>query len=497
MWLYLTALVIVSGYLYLQNKWQYWKRRGIPGPTPTISGMGHSVELFKFNNETGVDKWKKECGEIYGLFFLWTQPALYVEDTEIIKEICVKQFNRFSTRGRSRTNTAFGKMSKDFMTVIEGHAWKRQRTTITPFFSGARLMEMTPILNNAIKKVMKDFIDPAIVAGESLDTKNFAQEYAMTAIMGSGFSIDPMENPQFMKSAMQHGRAFIDISLWKSFGMTVIPEFIRFYFNMIPFPKTTDKWLRELTSSLVAGAKEARSTGKKVRPDFVSLMTEHIISDKQSQSATKGFTHEELVAQSVLFILAGFNTTSDVLKFVLYALTMNPDVQEELYQSIQEEVKGDLTYDAAKKLKFVDAVIKETQRFYTIAPFLIRECDEDTVVKGIQIEKGIQVFFNLEAIHMNEQFYKEPKVFNPHRFDGHESNTLQDEHWYGFGNGPRACPAVRWAFLAMKIMIVNIVRNYKIVKTDKTLEPHEWKMGIQGIVLGPDKPLLVGFERRS
>ena len=32
-----------------------------------------------------------------------------------------------------------------------------------------------------------------------------------------------------------------------------------------------------------------------------------------------------------------------------------------------------------------------------------------------------------DLIHKNEQFYNEPEKFNPHRFDGQESNTLQEK----------------------------------------------------------------------
>ena len=128
------------------------------------------------------------------------------------------------------------------------------------------------------------------------------------------------------------------------------------------------------------------------------------------------------------------------------------------------------------------------------------------------------VMYSAEAIHYSDQFYKDPQVFNPHRFDGAESNTLQDDHWYGFGVGPRACPAVRleyfeikfshdfyhhliqtffrWAFIAMKIFIAEMLLKYKVVRTDKTLDRKEWEIAFVGQSLGSSKPLLVGFERR-
>lgn len=36
------------------------------------------------------------------------------------------------------------------------------------------------------------------------------------------------------------------------------------------------------------------------------------------------------------------------------------------------------------------------------------------------------VMYSGEAVHYSEQFYKDPEIFDPHRFDGAESNTLQD-----------------------------------------------------------------------
>ena len=66
---------------------------------------------------------------------------------------------------------------------------------------------------------------------------------------------------------------------------------------------------------------------------------------------------------------------------------MNPVLQNELFECIQKVVKGEVTYESLKNLKLLDATVKESQRLCTTAPMLGRECDEDTVVKGIPIEK--------------------------------------------------------------------------------------------------------------
>jgi len=499
MWLYLTIGLLCLGYLWILNRWQYWKRRGVSGPTPSILGMGNSKELFAFNRDTGMGKWIKDHGETFGLYFLWIKPTLIVSDPEIVKEICVKQFSRFTTRGRDASQKIFGKMSNDFMTVLEGKRWKRLRSSIVPFFSGSKLSAMTPILNNSAAKVVADLVEPAAKTGDTVEVQNFSQEYTMSAIMASGFSVDAMENESLMKSGISHGRALLDSNFWASMFLMFIPERLRFYFNITMYPRKTDKWFRDLAESLQQNARLAKQNGEKLRPDFISLMTTEIIPEVKKENATKGFTDNEIVAQAFLFILAGFNTTSDVLKFVLYNLALNQDAQEELFQLVRAEMKSDkeISYESLKKLKLLDATLKESQRIYTTTILLGRECDEDTVVKGIPIEKGTMVFWDIDGIHHNESYYKDPHVFNPHRFDGDESNTLQDDAWFGFGYGPRACPAVRWAFIAMKIFLARIVNEYKIVKTAKTLEPNQWKMAFKGLTLGPSEPLLIGFEKRN
>lgn len=55
---------------------------------------------------------------------------------------------------------------------------------------------------------------------------------------------------------------------------------------------------------------------------------------------------------------------------------------------------------------------------------------------------------------------------------------------------------LRWAFVAMKIFLSEMLLKYKVVKTDKTLERDQWEIAFAGQSLGSSKPLLVGFERR-
>jgi len=50
-------------------------------------------------------------------------------------------------------------------------------------------------------------------------------------------------------------------------------------------------------------------------------------------------THEEVLAQGLLFFLAGFETTANTLSLLGYSLATNPEKQEKLLKEIDEVMK--------------------------------------------------------------------------------------------------------------------------------------------------------------
>ena len=53
-----------------------------------------------------------------------------------------------------------------------------------------------------------------------------------------------------------------------------------------------------------------------------------------------GLSHEEILAQGILFFLAGYETTANTLSLFGYQLAVNPDVQDRLIKEIDEVMSG-------------------------------------------------------------------------------------------------------------------------------------------------------------
>ena len=65
-------------------------------------------------------------------------------------------------------------------------------------------------------------------------------------------------------------------------------------------------------------------------------MLESEVLDANGKKIPK-LTDKEIVAQSMMFMLAGYETTSNALSFITYCLAVNPEKQEKLLQEVDDK----------------------------------------------------------------------------------------------------------------------------------------------------------------
>ena len=71
------------------------------------------------------------------------------------------------------------------------------------------------------------------------------------------------------------------------------------------------------------------------RKDFLDLMLTEI------PDGSNKLADDEIAANSITFLLAGYETTANTLAYTTYLLALNPEVQEKLYQEIKEKFNDD------------------------------------------------------------------------------------------------------------------------------------------------------------
>lgn len=115
------------------------------------------------------------------------------------------------------------------------------------------------------------------------------------------------------------------------------------------------------------------------RRDFMQLIMEALSEDEFSSvidemhsndgSVQKKLSRGELESNLVIFMIAGYETTSTALTNASHVLATHPEIQQklfdEVYQHFGETIKPDT--DNVKDLEYLDIFVKELLRFHPIA----------------------------------------------------------------------------------------------------------------------------------
>uniref|UniRef100_T1J9R3 Cytochrome P450 n=1 Tax=Strigamia maritima TaxID=126957 RepID=T1J9R3_STRMM len=194
--------------------------------------------------------------------------------------------------------------------------------------------------------------------------------------------------------------------------------------------------------------------------------------ENPTAGSKKTLTREILVAQTIIFLLAGHETTANTINFMVYELARDQDIQDKLIKEVDEvmtESKGKLSYEGVTSMRYLDMVISETLRKYPPLVRIDRVCSEEKYnLNGITIRKGMALTIPVHAMHNNQDFFPNPNIFDPERFSPENKTKRNPFTYLPFGEGPRNCIAKRFALLETKLVVVHMLYNYRFKTCKET-----------------------------
>ncbi|XP_058426540.1 cytochrome P450 3A12-like [Diceros bicornis minor] len=480
-----TSLVLL--YLYGTYTHGLFKKLGIPGPTPLPffgTVLGYRKGIWEFDK-----KCLKKYGKMWG-FYDGKQPVLAITDPDMIKTVLVKEcYNAFTNR------RSFGPMGfmKKAISLSEDEQWKRIRNLLSPTFTSGKLKEMFPIIGQYGNMLVKNLRKEA-EKGKPVTLKDILGAYSMDVITSTSFgvNIDSLNNPQdpFVENCKKLLRFDILDPLILSIMLFPFLNPVFEALNIFLFPKS----VTDFFAKSVQRIKESRLKDKEKRVDFLQLM---INSQNSKELDThKALSDLELIAQSIIFIFAGYEPISTSLSFLIYFLATHPDVQQKLQEEIDATFpdKAPVTYDALVQMEYLDMVLNESLRLFPIAGRLERVCKKDLELGGVFIPKGTVVMVPTFSLHREPEFWPEPEEFHPERFSKDNKDSINPYIYMPFGSGPRNCIGMRFAVVNMKLAVVRLLQNFSFKPCKETQIP--LKLGTQGLIQ-PEKPIVLKVESRA
>uniref|UniRef100_A0A1D1XQ08 Cytochrome P450 4d2 n=1 Tax=Anthurium amnicola TaxID=1678845 RepID=A0A1D1XQ08_9ARAE len=190
--------------------------------------------------------------------------------------------------------------------------------------------------------------------------------------------------------------------------------------------------------------------------------------EKVDPSLARPMTDDEI--RGVMFdaFVAGTDTTVNTFCFALYYITHHPEVKKKMLEEIKTVFKDDpdrpITLEDLAKLRYVEAIIKETSRIRPTVSMVSRYSNRPDEIAGHIWPTNTLFIMYVRGINNNPLYWKEPDKFIPERFYG--SQGIHKNSFSMFGGGPRMCLGRKIAIIELKTLLTAVYRNFDVELVD-------------------------------
>ncbi|CAG9771429.1 unnamed protein product [Ceutorhynchus assimilis] len=204
---------------------------------------------------------------------------------------------------------------------------------------------------------------------------------------------------------------------------------------------------------------------------------------------------KDIIGMVCDFLLAGIDTATYTTGFLIYHLGKSPSIQMSLYEEAKRLLPNKdspVTEEVLSEAFYSKAVLKELFRLRPISVGIGRVLNEDAVFSDYEVPKDTVVVSQNQVSCRLDKYVPCPNEFKPERWL--KSHPLyQKNHPYlllPFGHGPRSCIAKHLAEQNILVLLLKLIRNYKIEWNGPVLDSKSLLINM------PDGPILATFHAR-
>ena len=267
-------------------------------------------------------------------------------------------------------------------------------------------------------------------------------------------NVELVENPDIIQAV-----TFLDFFPWARY--LPIEAYDRFLRPFIEIHGIIRKLLRE--------RKETFDPAEPVK-DFMSALL-HAQHDLEAECETDEeravlLSEDHFVVTIHDMFLAGYESTSMALRFIVAFLVEYPKYQEDIQRQL-DEVVGDRrpSLNDRPNLPLIQATILEALRVGNVVPLAIPHVTlTDTTLCGYRVPKGTFVFANTESVHLDPKCWEDPTVFNPYRHIDTDGQLIANpSDFFPFGAGRRVCAGESLARVELFLFVSWMFQKFTFV----------------------------------
>ena len=376
-------------------------------------------------------------------------------------EIQVKRMGHFLGKGLLTTH---------------GDAWRTQRRLIQKGFDRKQLEALSAIMQDSLAESLRDF-DLQIQAGPvDIYPHLMKMTFAMVArsLFGAKLKDQDIEIVSHTICTVQE---------------FIVRQTLQPYLN--PWFEVSGELRRheEMRTRADGILMQYIKTRRQQAPgnDLLQTLMDARYSDGE------GMSDELVLSESMQLLVAGHETSSNGLSWLLYLLSTRPDCLERVRQEF-DSVLGDapLTFSDVPRLEFTTQVIQEGLRLYPPFWMIDRMAVANDRVGDISIPAGSTVIVFVYGAHHASRYWEDPESFDPERFTKANQKLHKPFTHLPFGGGPRGCIGANYAMLQILMILSDLLRKY-----DFELTPGQEIEARPMVILRPKHGIRMTFTQAS
>ncbi|KAF9075481.1 cytochrome P450 [Rhodocollybia butyracea] len=476
----------------------------IPGPVSRSFLLGNMGELMQ--NQAGLTEfsWKEKYGDVIKFKAPFGVDRFLISDPKALQHILQTSGYRWSKfrerRELSRLTSGRGLLYAD------GNAHKRQRKVMLPGFGTPEAKNFLPLFRSCAASMCRrwsDILDSSEGQAHVFNIPEWVSRATLDAIGQAAFDYDfGATDDHENELGKVYQNMFLNAFGAPSTGLLFSLELSRFlpislfeFFNdHSPSPRivglrTVTRVANGVAKQLISTKADALLEGKG-KKDIMSLLVKANLGENPKAQLSE----EEMLAQMRVLILAGHETTSNTLSWLLYELVKDLELQQKLRVEIRAAEKvaasrgdSELGIHDLEGMVLLSATVKELLRFHPVALHLFRTANEDDVLplstpittttgevlKELPIPKGTRTVLSIPTYNRNKKIFGEDAdTFNVYRWL--ESDHIKRDVSLGpfanlatFSGGIRSCIGWRFAVIELQAFTVELLSNFQFFATPK------------------------------
>ena len=174
-------------------------------------------------------------------------------------------------------------------------------------------------------------------------------------------------------------------------------------------------------------------------------------------------TEKQVHDEALTLLLAGHETTANVLTWTWYLLAQHPTVEATLHAELESVLGGRLpTETDISRLPYTRMVLTEAMRLYPPAWLMTRRALEDHELGGYLLPARTFILISPYVTHHDPRFFPAPEVFNPERWAAEHDQSRPKFAYFPFGGGPRQCLGEHFAWLEGILLLATLAQQWQM-----------------------------------